>query len=253
MQNENEILNELKDISPVLAAQPKLNVFTLPAFYFENLPELLLNAVREERIPEFLQGIPKQNTGKVPEGYFEGLAGQILDRVRSEQAETAADEIRVLSPVLESLRGKRVFEVPAGYFEQFKAAMPAGVQTGKAMVVVMKGRMNSFLRYAVAAVFTGLMALGVTKLTQSGKTRLDATVLNGLQINREHSFDQEFEKVADDDIIKYLQANGENIDAQTVAYKTLDESDLPSQEDYLNDEKAVDNYLDNTNAEKLNN
>ena len=65
--------------------------------------------------------------------------------------------------------------------------------------------------------------------------------------------DKELDKVMDDDMIKYLETNGENIDAVSVASNTLNENDLPSQDDYLNDDKALDNYLDNINSGNLKN
>ena len=253
MQSETNILIELKEISPVLAAMPKLNVFTVPDGYFDNLPLQLLNVVQEEISSRILLQASRQNQGEVPAGYFDNLAGHILGRIKALQEESASEEINHLSPLLQSLQHKNVFEVPVGYFEQLAGAVINRLKSGNIRVVVMRRRMVSFSKYAVAAVFTGVMALGVIKFTQPANVKLDATVLNGLQINKEHSFDQEFDKVADDDIIKYLQANGENVDAQTVAYKTLNENELPSQEDYLNDDKALDNYLDNTNIEKLNN
>ena len=209
MQNETDILNELREISPLLAGMSKTNVF------------------------------------RVPDSYFNSLAGQILSRIKQQQPLSVYNDDLSFSPLLQSLKEKNVFEVPDGYFEQFASGMVSRVQPGKTRVVFMR----SFFKYAVAAVFTGVLALGVVKFNQPVNTKLDATVLAGQQISKDHKFDQEFDKVADDDIIKYLEANGENVDAQMVASKTLDENELPSQDDYLNDDKALDKYLENVNIE----
>jgi hypothetical protein len=64
--------------------------------------------------------------------------------------------------------------------------------------------------------------------------------------------DEELAKISDEDIIKYLQANGENIDAQSLAANLVND-DLPAREDYMNDDKALDKYLDNIDISDLKN
>ena len=254
MQNRIDILNELKEISPILAGMEKINVFTVPVGYFDSLADTVL-AIAKEEGTGILSRLSKENTTSVPAGYFDSLADNILIKVRAQQNETAAVELRALSPMLYSIQNINVFDVPNGYFSGLSTEIAGKVQPrrDKSIVTIMHKRRNTFIKYAVAAAFTGMMALGVFKFTKPNTPKLDATVLNGLQINKEHSFDQEFAKVSDEDIIKYLEANGENVDAQTVANNTVDENELPSQADYLSDDKALDKYLDNINLNDLKN
>jgi uncharacterized protein YihD (DUF1040 family) len=294
MNNSNDILNELKDISPVLAGMEKVNVFTVPAGYFERLSEGVLMSVREEN--NLLQYIPSTIVNNVPQGYFDTLADSILNKIKAqetaaeelsalstvvagiskqdvltvpvgyfEQLSTAVlnkvqmpvsaiDELNELSPVLSGIQKQQVFTVPDGYFETLPAQIVKAVLPQQAKVVSMGKRTTlTFVKYAVAAMFTGVMALGVYKYVSPNKIAEDPTVASGKQIAKQNSFDEELSKVTDDDIIKYLQVNGENIDAQAVAANVVNENELPTQEDYLTDDKALDKYLDNVDLNDLKN
>jgi len=97
-----------------------------------------------------------------------------------------------------------------------------------------------------------VMALGVYQLSGGGggkKTELPKYVIEGKKIK---NVDEELAKISDDDIIKFLQANGTDVDAALVANK-MDETELPSQEDYLSDDKALDKFLDNVDLNDLKN
>ena len=250
METRIDILNELKEFSPLIAGMEKLNVFTVPNGYFEGLSGHIMKALNGEETG-VLNDLPKQNSFEVPAGYFDNLADTILARIRSQQNENASNELRTLSPMLYSVQNENVFEVPKGYFANLSDEILSKVQPAK--VVVMRRRSSSFMRYAVAAAFTGMMALGVFKFTDTTKNNVDPSVAEGQIIARENKFDEELAKISDGDIVKYLQANGENFDAQTVASKTLDENELPSQADYMMDDKTLDKYLNNITINDLKN
>jgi hypothetical protein len=245
MEERKDILNELLDLSPVLAGMEKVNVFTVPEGYFEGLSGSILSAATESH-SSILGDLSKENTGKVPTGYFEDLPALILNRVKMQENITAPDELQALSPMLFSIKDINVFDVPRGYFNALSGDIVNRVQPRQTKVVVMHRRTMGFMRYAVAAAFTGVMALGVFKFTN---TDLASGGGNAWTMN----VDNELDKVSSDDIIKYLETNGEGVDALSVANKTVDENDLPSQADYLNDDKALDKYLDNANVNDLKN
>lgn len=293
MEINSDILNELKDISPVLAGMQKTNVFTVPEGYFEKLDTDVLLALKAEGA--LLKTISGSHSASVPEGYFESLADTILSKIKT--ADNTQDELENLSPVLHNLPQQNVFTVPEGYFEQLPAAVldtistnnqanielnelapvlvdlqqknvftvPEGyfdslpdqiiraVAPAPAKIISMRTRTAVFLRYAAAAVFTGAIALGVYKFTGNGS--IAATELPGFYADAKQikDVDAELAKVSDDDIIKYLQANGENIDAQTVAANIAGDNELPAQEDYLTDDKALDKFLDNIDINELKN
>jgi hypothetical protein len=287
MENSNDILNELNDLSPVIAAMEKVNVFTVPEGYFQSLELDIMLAVKEDSgllnnidtpvlndVPQgyfeslagnilnkikaldetneelkelspVLHNLPQQNVFSVPQGYFESFSANVLSKINT--IENADEELNILSPMLAAVKNKNVFTVPEGYFEEMPAMILNAVTPQQARVVSMgKRTAATFIKYAVAAVFTGAMAMGVYKfIAPPVVTAEDPTVAVGKQIAKENKFDEELSKVTDDDIIKYLQANGENVDAQAVVTNMVNENELPTQEDYLTDDKALDKYLDN--------
>jgi hypothetical protein len=115
MENRNTILNELKEISPVVAQVGFQLPYEVPAGYFEGLAAQVLARVREEVSP--VLPAKKDNPYEVPQGYFESFASNILKRIKADEAETAKEELEVLSPLLSALSKKNPFSTPEGYFE----------------------------------------------------------------------------------------------------------------------------------------
>lgn len=249
MENRTDILNELQALSPTIAAIEKVNVFTVPDGYFENLSTDILMGIETDN------GISKNSSSAfsvadVPNGYFASLAGSILAKIKAQDAEDAATEIRALSPMLYSVQNENVFEVPQGYFENVSDDVLNKVKP-QPKVITMQSRSRTFFKYAVAAVFTGAIALGVFKFTDNSgkKTQLPDYVTAGLQVQ---DVDQELAKISDADIVKYLEANGTDVKTAMVA-NSIDENELPSQEDYLLDDKALDKYLNSIDIDGLKN
>ena len=292
MESRIDILKELKELSPVIAGMEKVNVFTVPSGYFErlgddilvtinegrsnllsnittpssiqvpkgyfeSLADNILNKIKEQEsaleelcsLSPMLHSIQNENVFTVPQGYFELLSGAVLNKIKT--AETPAEELGSLSPMLYSIQNENVFTVPKGYFENLPNEILNTVAPQQAKVVTIQKRTVTFFKYAVAAVFTGAMVLGVFKFTQN-KNSIDPIIANGTQIAKENKFDEELAKINDVDIIKYLENNNEDVDAALVA-NTVDENELPSREDYLNDDKALDKYLDNIDLNDLKN
>ena len=234
----------------------------VPQSYFESLADNILNKIKAEtsapaefkELSPMLYSIQNENVFSVPQGYFESLAGNILNRINAENS--AAAELKELSPMLYSVQNENVFTIPLGYFDSLADEILAKVKPQQAKVVTMQRlTVTTIVRYAVAAVFTGVMALGVYQFSDNKPPKEVAVtkiVKDGIEIAKANKFDEELAKISDDDIIKYLQADGSNIDAALVANK-MDVTDLPSQEDYLTDDKALDKFLDNINLNDLKN
>ncbi|HSY76452.1 MAG TPA: hypothetical protein VK890_06330, partial [Bacteroidia bacterium] len=112
--SSNDISNELKELSPLLAGLEKVNVFRIPDGYFDGVPATVLLALRadENSLPVF-SGEP---TFDVPAGYFESLAGNILAKIKGGEI-TAGEELRELSAMLYSIQNENVYKVPKGYFD----------------------------------------------------------------------------------------------------------------------------------------
>ncbi len=247
MENRIDILKELRALSPVIAGMEKVNVFAVPEGYFASLSADILASLKEED-NSLINSFSTQKAAQVPPGYFDTLADTVLAKIKAQQNETAAEELRILSPMLYSIQNENVFEVPAGYFASLADTLVDKVRPQQTKVVEMYRRRTSFMKYAVAAAFTGIMLLGVVKYTGHSSEVvaqvLPEYVTNGL---KPHNVDAELSKVSDADIIKYLQSNGSDVNAALVA-NSVDENDLPSQDDYLTDDKALDKYLNSINV-----
>ena len=248
MENRIDILNELKELSSAIAAIKKVNVFSVPDGYFDFLSGDIMMGIAAERGVDIHASAT--NAADIPTGYFNTLADAVLQKIKVLENEDAATEIRTLSPMLYSIQNENVFEVPEGYFEYLPATILDKVKP-QAKVVAMKRRSNNFFKYAVAAALTGVMALSVVKFTgnSSKKVVLPGYVTAGMQIE---NVDQELSKISDTEIVKYLVASGTDIKAAYVA-NSIDNNELPSQEDYLLDDQALDKYLNSINLDDLKN
>lgn len=245
MENRTDILNELKELSATIAAMEKVNVFTVPEGYFEFLAADILMGIETENGSAIASPV-----GDVPAGYFDGLAGSILAKIKTQEVEDAATEIRALSPMLYSIQNEHVFEVPKDYFDALSTDVLNKIKT-QPKVISMASRSRTFFKYAIAAAFTGMMALGVFKFTGNSNNKIDlpAYVTAGLQVQ---DVDRELASISDADIIKFLEVGGTDVKAAYVA-NSIDKNELPSQEDYLLDEKALDTYLNSINLDNLKN
>ena len=119
MNPSPEILNELKGISPLLASLEKINVFRVPAGYFDELHQRIADYALLNNTSA-VDNINKRSGQQVPPGYFDTLSDSILAKVRAAYPESAEEELHKLSPLLSSLKSN-IFSVPDGYFESFAA------------------------------------------------------------------------------------------------------------------------------------
>ena len=256
----NDILTGIKTQNGLSNTAADFLLTDVPAGYFDTLANSILTKIKEQdgedAVTEIsdlspqLFDIKNADTLQVPTGYFDTLATSILTKIKVQEVEDAATEISALSPMLYGIKNENVFKIPPGYFGNLHATVLNKVKP-QPKVVSMQRRTTTFFKYAVAAVFTGVMALGVFKFTQreSEKNLLPDYVTAGLQVQ---NIDQELAKIDDADIIKYLEANGTDVKAAMVA-NSVDENELPTQEDYLLDDKTLDTYLNSIHLNDLKN
>lgn len=246
MENSNSILHEIQEISPLIAAIEKRNVFTVPDGYFDWVSENVFTAIKYDD-----SAVLNNQSGHIPQGYFDGLAESIMTRIKAGENESAGDELRILSPMLYSVQNENVFMVQDGYFDTFPDVILDKVKPRPAKLVSFKRKTSVVIKYSVAAAFTGVMALGVFRFTETrGKTnQLPDYVIDGLKIK---DVDQELSKLSDDAIIQYLEASGSDVKTALVV-NSVDENNLPSEEDYLFDEQALDKYLNSINISETKN
>lgn len=276
-QPDNNILNELRELSPAVAAIPRINVFSVPEGYFDHLLALLLlqtsgaesgnmnNApvpegyfdnlagnimarIKQESLASndhsaLLAGIGNHNVFTVPAGYFEGLSSAIMQRIKNDVATETAE----LSETVARIGNKNVFTVPDGYFNNLPAAIHSRLE--KPAKVVQLGGFRKYAKYAAAAVVTGLIAMSALFILNKkpGAAKMNAATVAALNdaksIIKTNSFDKEMASLSDADIVNFLESKGQDVDAALVASLTEDEKKLPEAEDYLIDENTLDEVL----------
>ena len=255
MDAENDILNELTAISPLIAGFPKANVFTVPDNYFTSVSDTVLVCIREEKLNAVIPAaIPVMND--VPANYFNNLPSIILAKIKASDKAAAADDI---IPLLQfDAKSTNVFDVPPGYFETLPAAIMARINESGKVKVVSISTYKRVLKYAVAAILMSAVALGTyryfdnpVKNVQSSdiKITLDPAIEAGKQMN-ETVFNETLNGLSESAISAYLENNSEDSDIAMLT-SALVEGNLPEQDDYLINENTLQNYLDK--IDKLNN
>lgn len=108
----NDIANELQDLIPGAQWPQKAPLSGVPAGYFESLPAIILDKVRQVNVMEELKSLslmlaaaPKTFPMTVPQGYFEQLPQVILARIQEPELSGMPRQLPFTAP-------------PAGYFEQ---------------------------------------------------------------------------------------------------------------------------------------
>lgn len=277
MNRSVDILNELNEISPLLAGIGNANVFTVPDGYFNSVPDSVLFSVNTANNPA---------QSDVPEDYFEHLPGNILARIKG----TTAHELSTVSPLLAAIKKDHPFTVPENYFEQLPAEILAAVeadeipailqnarhlqpytippqyfenlaadilqklrQQNMPKVVAMPNRRMNILKFAAAAVFTGAVVLGVYKFSAdqpintnntTAASGIDSVTKKGMTIAADDKkFDETLGSLDEESISKYLEKNASESDMALLT-SGIDESMLPEQDEYLTDEKTLDNFIE---------
>lgn len=249
MTETNDILEELKAISPFLAGIEKLNVFEIPANYFNGLAEKIsfyafLNQGKDAISSE---------VQSVPTGYFDSLSDQILAKIKSEYEGIQDTEMGELSPLLASLKDKNVFTAPEGYFENISQNIFAKLNPQPARIVSIK-KLKTFWKYAAAAVLTGAITVSSLNIFNSSpdmvknnsvvteSSGIPDYVQSSLQYKTPEQINNGIATLSDDDIINYLEKHGNIMDNDQLT-NDIDTKDLPAPADYLTDDNALNNYL----------
>lgn len=242
MYTEENISEELKSISALIAGIPKVNLFSVPSDYFEGIEDEFNARITADTFAN------KSQVFSVPKGYFEGLQNSIFDKIHSSENEVHA-ELSELSPVIAGINKKNIFNVPQGYFDSLTF-----VPKEEGKLISMKPRPSIF-RYAAAAVVTGLLGLGLLNIFNNNSETVSSMPVQASVMKQAKtiiatgSFEQELNSVSDHDLEMYLQQSGVDVKAAMVAASTDDVSALPEQTDYLTDENTLDEFLKTKNLE----
>ncbi len=288
MEANTDILKELSSLSPLIAEMNKTNVFSVPDGYFDSISSKVLMFLPEEQ--NLFQKDQQGETQGIPAGYFDQLADSILHKIKSgetaieeirrlspllydiqhknvltvpagyfeslnnslfhtHEKSLSKDELGEISPDLYSLRDKNVFQAPGGYFAGLADDILKKIHPQLAPVVKMDRR-RLFIKYAAAAVLTGMTLLGgykyFNKTGPSGENQqaiavMDPSIEKGKSMD-EKQFNETLRNLKSADIANYLESNGDVADVGAIG-TYIDDNNLPSREDYLLDGRTLEKYL----------
>lgn len=201
MQQNLEILQELREVSPELAKQEKVAVFSVPSNYFETLAEEILGKIRSGEEGRYYFG--DANPYVAPIGYLERLTGQIMSKVNSNDVNK---ELENVAPILNTISKGDVYSVPEGYFSSISPG--TGRPAAKPAKIV---RFNRSLKYVAAAVIIALLVVAGFLINNSKPTEMQAA-------KKVESV--EVKKLSEAEIVEYLnpgvrQENVSGTDAET--------------------------------------
>ncbi len=111
MQRDPNILNELKEIAPILSKLERKNPFKVPTDYFQDNAAIISKVCQDQEpvLSAKLRALKASNPFKIPTTYFEDNAAIV--------AKVCQDQEPILSQQLQELKKKQAFKVPATYFE----------------------------------------------------------------------------------------------------------------------------------------
>ena len=242
MQTNKEILNELREISPILAEIPKVNIQTVPAGYFDNLEvRICINSLLHQN--ETREYFKEEKPG-VPPGYFENLSDSILSKIKEKES-TESEEV---FPLLDSLKNKNVFKVPEGYFDNLSECVIERAR-GKGNAKVVSFGANKWWKYAAAAIIAGLMLISVFYIYNLGGNQVSQYLAASQQYQTSAQIEDGIASLLDDDIVKYLETHG-NITDNELLLDNIDTDALPAELDYLIDGNTLKKYLDKINNDQ---
>jgi hypothetical protein len=225
MKIDNNILLELKEISPIVANLEKHQIFITPPDYFNNLAGEILALIKQD---EFFSKA-KYNPYVIPNGYFTELAEKITAKTSTaiKTENEVACELNEIAPLLTTISKQNIYSVPNNYFEQNNFAQ----KTQEPAKVISFKKASKWFNYAVAAIIMVVIGIGTVKYMGAKHTHFvlenevakatDAEITNYLEnqphsdnsttnfITDEHEAAGLFEGTSTDELKQYLNEQPE--------------------------------------------
>lgn len=233
MKRSNHILQELQEISPVVAGINPLLPYQVPEVYFDTLSSVIMARIAAGGHEEnsLLLGAGRQMPQEVPDGYFENLAGTILGRINAAQEQSVEDELKELSPLVAGISKTNVYEVPAGYFQELGTSFTAPKQETKVIALFSK---KVWMQLAAAAVVFTMIAFGSNFFSKESGTSEPVASIDVPPATSEKQFNNELATLSDDAIISYLKLTADAKDIEKIS-ESIDHTTLPEETDYMDD------------------
>jgi len=241
MTRNKDILNELEQISEVVAKINPVVPYQVPEVYFETLSSVIMARIaaggQEEN--SLLQVAGKQMPQDIPVGYFDSLSDSILAKIKAQPLQTASEELASLSPLLAGISKNNVYEVPAGYFDSFAHAVTTQVKEQTKVVSIFSRKL--LIRYAAAAVVFTMIAFGINMVLKQSFDTTPFDMANVDPIKTQKQFNNELADLSDEAIVSYLKLTADTKDIDKIK-ESIDQTKLPEETDYM-DEEFLESFM----------
>lgn len=235
-----------EDRSSLLPGMSRHTPYQVPEGYFGLLPGIILNAVKASAAPStqeelqllspILGQLQKTSPFTLPETYFNELAAEIVSGIKA--LDFVNQELETLPGSMSDIKTTNVYNVPEGYFQHLPVSVLRKAKNQQKEKGVMVPFTKRILRYSVAALLTGIIALGAWMYF--GEKPL---------VNSYREF-ADIKKISDEEIVKYLDNNTDAFDESTItASFDLEEEDVKELLAGLPDEE-LQRYLDQNSLSK---
>ncbi len=218
MNKHEEILNELKEIAPLLMAVNKQPVYTVPKDFFSNLSNKIL-ACCKITLPS---NLTLSTIYSVPENYFNTFPSAILKKIKLTENEVS-EELQQIAPLLNTISKKNIYSIPTNYFEQIKIPI-----TKTPAKTISFSKTRKWISYAAAAVMAGVLVTGAF-----------------FYVDHSSSYDvtNEIKKASDDELNSYADENSVSFNEDSLINEN--EQELLNIEDGLKSvsNEELENYL----------
>ncbi|HEU0110531.1 MAG TPA: hypothetical protein VFQ73_06615 [Flavisolibacter sp.] len=171
MNRHNNINDELNGLNSNLPSSSDNNPFSVPEGYFDGLATSIMAKIKGQgelsaceeiaSLSPLIAGIPRTMPYAIPEHYFQAVIDELPVFIRDED-----------SLVLSFIDKTMPYQVPLGYFSNLPEQVLSKLHDSKPKVVHLGAR--KWMRYAVAAMVTGIIAFSGYFYLNQKNNRLDA-------------------------------------------------------------------------------
>ncbi len=187
-------------------------------------------------ISKTIAAIPNVNVYSLPEGYFEDFSTRVLSSIKSLPSYSLHTNIK----------DSQTYSIPVNYFDSLADEILFKIKKEKEVISL--PLRNKVLRFSIAAVVIALLGLSLTAIIKHNRimeeeNNYSAYVMqeaNRILISK--SFEDNLNSLEEEDVIKYLQDNGLDVNAALVASLSDEKETFLKDDDFYDGETLV-NYL----------
>jgi hypothetical protein len=239
MDNNNKILQELQEYSPLLLQVKNNNPYQIPLSYFSELSNTILEKIKlDTDVKLFLS---RDMPYFIPTGYFENFSDTLLHKVTTQEFKNEVfDEMEKISPFINRISKNPVYNTPVNYFEEKKWEKPFLEQKSKVVAI---NRLRRIVGFLAAAIIIALLAVGIFMFVGKEDTNTKAHHVEAIS---------EVEKLSKQEIEEFIKTASptENI-ASTVGTDRQKNNDIKRAVSKMSDEEIQEFLQENGEKDKM--